>query len=72
MTPQVIPYSETHQWVRFYIDHLPFETLAPIETPIEEVVDWRIAGLQEDYQEWGDYLHSPLALDWPEINPISE
>ena len=53
------------KWVRFYIDHLPFETWAPLEVSAQEVVDWRLAGLQEDYQEWGDYLHSHLAVEWP-------
>ena len=52
--------DEKFKYVRFYIDHLPFEILTEIENDPNTIVALRRLELERDFEEFGDYLHSHL------------
>lgn len=52
--------DEKFKYVRFYIDHLPFEILTEIENDPNTIVARRRLELERDFEEYGDYLHSHL------------
>lgn len=56
--------DENYKYVRFYIDHLPFEIMVEIEKNAEFIVAKRMVELEADFEKWGDYLHSDLFVDW--------
>lgn len=58
-----IPFDETKKIVRFYIDHLPFEILTENENDGQQIMNWRLEKLQEDFNKYGDYLHSDLYVE---------
>ena len=55
--------NEDLKWVCIYIEGLEFATLVPITADSQTIADERWVELQEDYAEWGDYLHSHLAIE---------
>ena len=52
--------DDKFKYVRFYIDHLPFEILTEIENDPNTIVARRRLELEKDFEEYGDYLHSHL------------
>lgn len=56
------PTGDGFKWVRFYIEHLPFEVHVKEEENGAVVVAERLIALENDYAVWGDYLHSDLAF----------
>ena len=55
--------DEKFKYVRFYIDHLPFEIYTEIENDANAVVARRRLELEKDYEQYGDYLHSNLYVE---------
>jgi hypothetical protein len=55
-----IDFDDKYKIIRFYIDVLPFEILTEKENDAQEVVNWRLEQLTEDYVIYGDFLHSDL------------
>jgi hypothetical protein len=52
--------DDKFKYVRFYIDHLPFEIKTEIENDPIVIVEVRKAELEKDFEKYGDYLHSHL------------
>lgn len=55
--------DEKYKYVRFYIDHLPFEIKTEIENDPNTIVEWRKLELKKDFEKYGDYLHSDLYVE---------
>lgn len=55
--------DEEYKYVRFYIDHLPFEIKTEIENDPNTIVEWRKLELKKDFEKYGDYLHSDLYVE---------
>ena len=55
--------DEKFKYVRFYIDHLPFEIKTEIENDSVVIVNRRRLELDRDFEKYGDYLHSDLCVE---------
>lgn len=55
--------DEKFKYVRFYIDHLPFEIKTEIENDPLTIVARRRLELDKDFEKYGDYLHSDLYVE---------
>lgn len=55
--------DEKFKYVRFYIDHLPFEIKTEIENDPVSIVSLRRLELERDFEKYGDYLHSDLYVE---------
>lgn len=64
--------DEKYKIVRFYIDHLPFEILTEIENDPVTIVARRRLELERDFNEYGDYLHSNLYVEYTKNENIEE
>lgn len=56
--------NEEYKYVRFYIEHLPFEVLVEINEDPNTIVARRRLELEKDFEKYGDYLHSDLYVEW--------
>lgn len=54
--------NEGYVWLRFYMGPLPFETCVKEDDDYDMRVADRLADLERDFQAYGDYLNSPLAV----------
>lgn len=64
--------DEKYKYVRFYIDHLPFEILTEIENDPNTIVERRRLELERDFEKYGDYLHSDLYVEYTKPDNIEE
>ena len=64
--------DEEYKYVRFYIDHLPFEIKTEIENDPNTIVEWRKLELKRDYEQYGDYYHSDLYVERIKPETIEE
>lgn len=64
--------DERFKYVRFYIDHLPFEILTEIENDPNAIVSRRRLELERDFEKYGDYLHSDLYVEYIKPKNIEE
>lgn len=64
--------DEKSKYVRFYIDHLPFEMLVSIDADPNTVVSRRRLELERDFEKYGDYLHSDLYVEYIKPDNIEE
>lgn len=64
--------DENYKYVRFYIDHLPFEMLVEIDADPNTIVERRRLELEKDFEKYGDYLHSNLYVEYTKPKNIEE
>lgn len=64
--------DDKFKYVRFYIDHLPFEIKTEIENDPNTIVALRRLELERDFEKYGDYLHSDLYVEYIKPENIEE
>lgn len=64
--------DDKFKYVRFYIDHLPFEIKTEIENDPVSIVSLRRLELERDFEKYGDYLHSDLYIEYIKPENIEE